>query len=271
MDYRPVITLTTDFGLADEFVASMKGVILSIAPETSIVDISHLVAHGNIKEGAFLLQRTYPFFPAGTIHCVVIDPGVGTDRHILATKSTGQVFVAPDNGLLSPILRDTDRLEAIHAVTNRSLFNTRVSNTFHGRDIMAPVAAHLAAGLNIKEVGDQLTCGDCVIVPQIKSKIQSSRLIGEIIHIDRFGNICTNITLSELANLSPTHDIIVHVGSYSISGMTKSYGHVGDGELLAHFDSHDHLEISVSGGSAALLTGSRPGSIVTVEQRKSHH
>lgn len=266
MDNRPVITLTTDFGLADEFVASMKGVILSLAPGTTIVDISHLVAHGDIREGTFLLRRTYPFFPAGTVHCAVIDPGVGTDRKILAIKSAGQIFVAPDNGLLSPVLQDTDNLETIYNVSNRSLYRSRVSKTFHGRDVMAPVAAQLASGLNIKEVGEQLNSDDCVLLPHKQCQIQPNKLIGEIIHIDRFGNMCTNITLSELANLSPSLDVVVTIGSQTVTGMTDSYGHANEGEMLNHLDSHDHLEISVSGGSAAFVTGSQRGSIVTVER-----
>lgn len=271
MEYRPIITLTTDFGLGDEFVASIKGVILSITPDTTIVDISHLVAHGDISKGAFLLQRTYPFFPAETVHCAVIDPGVGTDRNILAIKSAGQLFVAPDNGLLSPILRNTDCLEAIYAVTNSSLFSTRVSNTFHGRDIMAPVAARLAAGLNIKEVGKKMRRNDCVLLPHKQCETQANKLTGEVIHIDRFGNMCTNITRSELANLSATLDVVVTIGSQTITGMTISYGHANEGELLTHLDSHDHLEISVAGDSAALVTGCQRGSLVTVVKNKAPH
>lgn len=266
MDYRPIITLTTDFGLADEFVACMKGVILSIAPDTIMVDISHLVEHGNIKEGAFLLQRTYPFFPAGTVHCVVIDPGVGTDRKIIIVKAAGQLFIAPDNGLLSPILQDTSQLEAIYHLTNRSLFGGRISNTFHGRDIMAPVAAQLAVGLDIGEVGNRIGCDDCVRLPQLPCRLESGKLTGEVVHIDRFGNLCTNITASELTNLTASHEIVISIGSHVIKGMLNNYGDAIKGELLAHLDSHEHLEISVSGGSAALFTNCPPGTIVTVER-----
>ena len=265
MQSRPIITLTTDFGLKDEYVGVMKGVILTLLPETKIVDITHEVPAQDIRAAAFMFGRAYRYFPAGTVHLVVVDPGVGTDRRILAVHAGGQLFIAPDNGVLSPVLATCNKVMSIHSVTRRQLFFQPPGSTFHGRDIMAPVAARLAGGLDIATVGASVQLGDCVVLPPPRIEVGERRVVGEVIHADRFGNLCTSLTSTEIAPLSAQGQLRFRLGDTVIDGLCSSYSQGGDGRPLAIIDSHSHLEIAVNGGSAASLTGGRPGTIVTVE------
>lgn len=262
----PVITLLTDFGREDEYVAAMKGVMLSILPEATLVDISHAVPPGNIFRGAFLLERAFRFFPPGTVHLAVVDPGVGTKRKILAVAAESQFFIAPDNGILTPVLH-SGAVTATCNVTNKALFLTDLSATFHGRDIMAPVAAHIAAGLPIRETGLPFPPEECVRMPRCECRLEQGRIVGRVVSIDHFGNLCTNIHASIIAEAEYAGAPLIELGAFRLGKISTTYGDMVSGSLLALFDSHGQLEISVAGGSAAAATGAEVGSVVTVRSR----
>src|SRR5438067_1397055 len=195
---KSLITLITDFGEQDYFVGAMKGVILSINPEAKIVDISHLTPPQDVEAAAFNLLNCYKDFPAGTIHVAVVDPGVGSDRRAIAIECAGQFFVGPDNGLFSWICEREKDWTAFH-LTNRRFFRKPVSNTFHGRDIFAPVAAHLSNGTAPSEFGEPLP--DIVKLDSLAPKtINENTIEGQIIHVDRFGNCVTNFSAEHLSS-----------------------------------------------------------------------
>ena len=265
-----IITLTTDFGLADGYVAAMKGVILSINPDANLVDISHDVRPQNVAEGAFVLGTTCHSFPEGTIHLAVVDPGVGTDRRAIVLKTSQAFFVAPDNGLLANVLSDASHgsaasgalgvgLEAV-AITNPRYWRSPVSATFHGRDIFAPVAAHLSLGTPLAEFGERIP--SIVMPPQSLTKRRpDGSLAGRIIHIDRFGNLITSIRQPEL----PKGTISVLITGHTLKGLRGTYAE-GEG-LIALVGSSGYLEIAVNGGSARELTGAEVGDEVVVANR----
>jgi len=249
-----VISLITDFGLRDEYAGVMKGVILSISAKSTIVDITHGIGPQNIREAALVLESSYPYFPRTTVHVVVVDPGVGSERRIIAAAAAGQLFLAPDNGVLTPILGSA-RLERAHLVSNRSLFRHPVSCTFHGRDIFAPVAARLAGGLALAEIGEAVRQEDLVQLP-MPQPIEDEKeqvLSGEIIAVDHFGNLLTNIDAPLLAAKTSAWSTAcrVELRGATIEGVRLSYQSVGPGELLALLGSRNRLEIAVNGGSAA--------------------
>lgn len=188
---NPVITLTTDFGMTDAYVGIMKGVILGINPEASIVDICHTIQPQNVTQAAFVLSTAFPYFPQGTIHLVVVDPGVGTKRRAVILITHQALFVAPDNGVLSYVIKEAEpRFEAI-TISNPRFWRSPVSFTFHGRDILAPVAAHLSLGVPPREFGDVIHSLSVFPRPQPYQGAEGE-LVGHIIHIDRFGNLITN-------------------------------------------------------------------------------
>ena len=260
---RHIVTLTTDFGLTDEYVGVLKGVILGYDEDIRIVDITHLVPAQDIRGAAHLLARSYAFFPSGTVHLAIVDPGVGSDRPILAIDCDSQFFVGPDNGIFTPILKTTQPL-SIHRISEPGLFLKKVSNTFHGRDIMAPVAAQLATGLAIAKVGPKVEPEECLLNgPELCSVIDGV-LQGEITHVDRFGNLCTNISRGDVEKFSGGKKVIIHVGEEStqtVDTFCSSYAGQTKNAFLALYDSHDFLEIAVNMGSASQrlnsLTGSR--------------
>ncbi|HDH57123.1 MAG TPA: hypothetical protein ENF16_00765 [Bacteroidetes bacterium] len=240
------ITLTTDFGLSDGYVASMKGVILSISPSTRIVDISHDVNPQQVLQAAIVLATAAGYFPRGTIHVGVVDPGVGTDRALLAVRTGGQLFLAPDNGLLGFIFEKYPRPE-VRRIENKSLFLPRVSHTFHGRDILSPVAAHLAEGVPFEEVGPKTKHFGREIFPHPVIKVDS--IIGQIVYRDRFGNLMTNISETDLQAFDPA-EIEVSAGYTQIKGLSYAYSDVEKGELLCLIGSTGYLEIAMREGSA---------------------
>jgi len=266
-----VISLTTDFGTTDEYVAVMKAVMLSRLSESGktvqLVDISHEVPAQDVCGAAFLFGRAYRYFPAGTVHLVVVDPGVGSDRRIIAIDSEQQLFVGPDNGVFSAVLHHA-KLSAAPArayeITNTELFLPRISSTFHGRDIMAPVAASLAAGMKLSGVGEEIDLTSCTILPQPYKALAAREAVGEIVHIDRFGNLCTNLTVDDLQPLLEQGRPAITVGSTTIDGLSQSYTDSSPGTLLAHFDSHFQLEIAARDGSAKDLLDARIGDRVRV-------
>ena len=246
-----VVAILTDFGYRDFYVASMKGVILSICPEVTIVDISHDVPKWDIRSAAYLLFCSYRYFPEGTIFVVVVDPGVGTERNIIAVKTRKYVFIGPDNGVLA-LAVNSDGIEEIYIVENIELFLKDISYTFHGRDIFAPVAAYLACGVNMEKLGRK--SGKIKEVFMSKPYVSSNGILGEIIYIDDFGNAATNIDKSALRAIGIDYGdrIEVYVGDrYYILPFAKSFGYVREGEPLMLINSCGVAEIAVNRGKAS--------------------
>ncbi len=244
-----LITLTTDFGLYDPYVAVMKGVILGIAPAVTIVDITHGVPPHQIREGAYALRMAAPFFPEGTIHVVVVDPGVGGGRRPIAVKTRDAYFVAPDNGVLGYVLEECGDFLAVH-LDAPQFWQPSVSRTFHGRDIFAPVAAHLAMGVPFESLGTPIS--DLVMLRWPRPKRRPDGCIkGEVVHVDRFGNLVSNIPGEEMQG----GEYVVTVDGATLSEVHATYAEVYPGALLALVGSRGYLEIAVREGNAAELLG----------------
>ena len=245
---RRIITLLTDFGLTDPFVAEMKAVIFSISENVQIVDISHQVEKFNISMGAFLLNGVVEYFPDGTIHVAVVDPGVGSDRRGIVVETERGVFVGPDNGLMIPAAR-TQKILHVYELTNRSLMRKEISATFHGRDIFAPVAAHLANGKLPRECGPELR--KHVDSPFPSAKIEGKYWVSEVVYVDGFGNIVTNLSQDLLENgLSEKNSLYVGDRQFSVR-FVKTYSDLRVGEVGALFGSHGFLELACREKSAA--------------------
>lgn len=256
------ISLTTDFGIRNGFVGVLKGVIYKIAPETKIADISHTIAAQDIHEGAFALWRAYSFFPNKTVHVFVVDPGVGTQRRPLAAKIGTQFFVGPDNGFLTPIIEDAEReqikMEFVE-LDNPKYFLPKVSRTFHGRDIFAPVAAHLSNGFSLKNVGTPFT--DPARIKLSRPEKTSNGFTAHVTLIDIFGNITTDLPASALQGQT---DALFRLRGAEVNGVVESYGHRSVGDLVAVVDSEDFIEIAVVNGNAAQKLGAQVGDVVDV-------
>jgi S-adenosylmethionine hydrolase len=257
-----ILTLTTDFGTEDGNVGVMKGIIWGIAPELQIADLSHQVAPQNIRQAAFILARQVFYFPAGTVHVVVVDPGVGTSRRPIAARIGTQLFVGPDNGVFSPLYLRGEKedwpVEIVH--TNRPEFwREEVSHIFHGRDIFSPVGAHLAAGKELSQIGELIH--DPVRIAWVKPQRQENTLVGEVIHIDHFGNLFVNVTEEHLSGLEV---IAVQLGDYRLSGMANTFGDKAPGDLIALYSSTKELLIAQVNGNAAKTMHAKIGDIVEV-------
>jgi S-adenosylmethionine hydrolase len=257
-----IITLTTDFGLSDWFVGTMKGVILSIHPGGATVDISHDIPAGDVHTGAFALAASYKFFPKGTIHVAIVDPGVGGKRKAIAVQTADYLFVGPDNGVLSFALAK-EKIKSIRQLTNETVFLAPVSRTFHGRDIFAPVAAHLSKGLSPHLLGPKLT--DFVRLPWPKVETNINVVRGRIVYIDRFGNAITSIDQSCLSGLTGSA-CEVFVRQKRVCPLATFYQAVQPGKPVAILGSSDLLEIAVNGGSAARILRLRIGDAVVVRR-----
>ena len=242
-----IITLLTDFGLRDPYVGIMKGVILSINPDARIIDISHMVKAGSIIHGAGLLQETYTFFPKGTIHVVVVDPGVGGDRRPILVKTKDHLFIGPDNGLFWPIITTHHQSEVIH-LTEIKYFLSNISSTFHGRDIFAPVAAHLSLGVDPLKMGSIISNPVPLHLPTPEQK--DDILSGQVMRVDRFGNLITNIHIKDIEEFLGTGPPIIRAGKLTIRGICRTYSEVNTGETLALIGSSSYLEIAVNQGRA---------------------
>jgi hypothetical protein len=270
-----IITLTTDFGLADAYVAAMKGVILGINPEAKLVDICHTIKPQNISEAAFVFSTAYQSFPERTVHVVIIDPGVGTRRRAIILRTPLADFVAPDNGVLSYVLehlsagtietgtgpRQTElgpQCEAV-TITRPQFWRSPVSPTFHGRDIFAPVAAHLSLGTPPAEFGERITSLTVLPIPHLHQGPGGS-LLGNILHIDNFGNLITNIKNADLPQ--DRKKVTIEVGSRRIRGVSRTYAQ-GKGPL-ALIGSSGYLEVSLKEGNAAAFLNARVGDNVIV-------
>ncbi|ABK17096.1 protein of unknown function DUF62 [Syntrophobacter fumaroxidans MPOB] len=242
----PIITLLSDFGLSDGYVAGMKGAILKICRNAVLVDITHLVPPGDIRAGAFLLAAAYPDFPRGTVHLAVVDPGVGTGRMPLVIMTPRGFLIGPDNGLFSLVLEKETPTEA-RAIENPAFRHSRVSMTFHGRDIFAPAAAHLASGAAFAEFGP-------VCTPHVARWSRATRigdeLRGEVIHIDRFGNAISNIDEGMLREFAAKGRARAQIRGQSLP-LVSTYGDLEPGAAMALIGGGGHLEIAVNRGSAA--------------------
>jgi len=244
-----IITLTTDFGTRDAYVACLKGVILRIAPAARIVDVSHDIQRHNVLHGAFVLRQLVDWYPAETVHVAVVDPGVGTDRRIVVARAAGQFVVAPDNGLLS-LLQLDKVIDEVHVLENPAMALPKISHTFHGRDLMAPAAAHLAAGARLGDVGPATDHIEVLRLARAE-RLAEGAVAGRIVHHDAFGNLITNIALDDLAPLIRVHpDAHVHLESRDLGPIRRTYADVAPGQPLALIGSSRQLEIAVNAGSA---------------------
>jgi S-adenosyl-L-methionine hydrolase (adenosine-forming) len=264
MARRPIITLTTDFGTNDHFIGTVKGVILNIVPEAEIVDISHAVQAFDILDGALTIAQAYSYFPAETIHLVVVDPGVGTDRRVLVVKTEKHTFVAPDNGVLSLVYGREERLH-VREVNAEHYYLQPVSKTFHARDIFAPIAAYLGKGVDTEKFGEIITDFVRFNAPKPKS-VDGTTLKGVVLKIDRFGNLVTNITPQDapmLFQLDPL-PFKITVGKREITDIKTTYAEGAPGEVFGILGSMGYLEIATNRGAAAQLVGTGKGSEVIV-------
>jgi hypothetical protein len=248
-----LITLLTDFGDRDWFVASMKGVILTINPHATVVDLSHHVPPHSVEDAAYLLKSCYRYFPKGTVHVAVVDPGVGSARRSLIARSEHYFFLAPDNGLLTLILAENSEME-VREIENADYRLTSPGHTFDGRDLFAPAAAWLAKGAPFASFGQRID--DCRTFTISKPKREARALVGEIIHVDRFGNLISNLTpqhVEEIRDVAKRPNPLVRIAGHTIDGLVGSYQE-GDARLpRALINSNGQLEIFLKEGSAASL------------------
>jgi hypothetical protein len=258
---KPILTLTTDFGLTDHYVAAMKGVILGICPQAQIVDVSHEVSAFEIMEGAYTIAQAYTCFPGKTVHIVVVDPGVGSARRPILMEAAGQYFVAPDNGVLSMIYgREKHK---IRLISQERYFRKPVSRTFHGRDIFSPVGAHLAAGVPPARMGrlieDYLRPGF-----QPAERTGKHTWVGRILKIDRFGNVITSFHVDEFPNLDQ-RDFALLAGGQEIEVLVRHYAEAPPGELVVIVGSGGYLEVSMNQGSASQIIACQAGAAVELK------
>jgi hypothetical protein len=263
----PVITLLTDFGTHDAYVAIMKGVILKVNPRATIVDITHWVGPQNVHQAAYAIAGSYRYFPAETVHIVVVDPGVGSRRAIVALRLNGQTFLAPDNGVLSPFL-EKETIEKIVRVENTDYFLKPVSRTFHGRDVFAPVGAHLSLGLPLDRLGTPIESTALVRLDLVQPRLgKDGRISGTVIDIDRFGNLITNVDWPFVKRHYPAADhsrLRLVIGRHKLNCLSATYESVTPGTPLFLVGSRGFFEISVNQGNAARFFAARTGNSITV-------
>jgi S-adenosylmethionine hydrolase len=250
-----IIALTTDFGYKDPFVGIMKGIIAGVNPEARVIDLSHGVAPQDIMGAALILRHSVNHFPRGTIHVAVVDPGVGSARRPILIEAIGNYFVGPDNGVLSLALADEKPVRIIH-LSNAAYHRQPVSSTFHGRDIFAPVAAHLSLGTAVTAFGEAVPDFSRIAWPSIAKS--PSGLQGEIVYIDGFGNLCTNVTEDDLKGL-PRDKLAISVGNVAIQGLAANYAADGKSRFIALINSWGLLEVAVFQGNAQHHCGARVG------------
>jgi len=253
-----VITLITDFGAKEGYVGAMKGVILSIAPEVRILDITHEIPFGMVSKASLVLESIQPYYPAGTVHLVVVDPGVGSRRRAVGVESAGQFFVGPDNGVLEPAYRASESFTC-YELSDPQYHLKPVSRTFHGRDIFAPAAAYLSRGVRLEKMGKPVQ-NPARLESGRKKIITKKRLVGQVIYADRFGNLITDITAQELELLSRDKSrLAVSICDKRIDGISDYYSQVAQGELIALVGSTGRLEVAVALGSALDHLGPHAG------------
>jgi S-adenosylmethionine hydrolase len=264
-----ILTLTTDFGSRDWFVGTMKGVILQRAPRVTLVDLTHEIAPGDIRGAAFALRSSCRYFPRGTVHLVVVDPGVGSARAALAARTDGHMLVGPDNGVLSWVVAQGGST-IVRRIENTALFLQPLSNTFHGRDVFVPVAAYLAAGGRLGQVGPLTT--DFVRLPWPEVKQARKGVVGEVIYVDRFGNAITNVTRDACERVTEgcggqSGRVVLPSGSTCVLG--ACYASVQAGRPVGVIGSSGLLEIAIRGGNSVRRLGLRIGHPIRLEPRPS--
>ena len=259
----PIITLTTDFGLKDPYVAEMKAVILNLSPNVEVVDISHQIEKFSVKMGAYVLSSVAPYFPKGTIHVAVVDPGVGTERQPILIQTENGYLIGPDNGVLALTVRNTAGRKRVHGIVNKKLMMSNVSNTFHGRDIFAPAAAHLANGVSPDEFGPEISQ---IVTPGFaKIARRKGMFVGEVIYIDDFGNIITSFGEEEIGFMKSERTIDFKLKNARLRlKFCKTYGEADLKEPMALIGSHNFLEISINQGNAAKVFKIKSGDKITL-------
>lgn len=260
---RPIIALLTDFGTVDHYVGAMKGVMLGICPEATLVDLTHDVPAHDIRAGARQLAACYRYFPAGTIFVAVVDPGVGSGRRGLAADAGDFRFVAPDNGVLSGVFDETSPKHLVE-LTERKFARATISKTFEGRDRFAPAAAWLARGTALTAMGRPLS--SCVRLPADLPRDDADRVVGTVAAVDRFGNLVTNIHRRHLARLLAEGRIEITLDGRAVSRLIETYADATPGEVCALFGSTEHLEVVVRGASAAAVLAAAAGADITVRR-----
>jgi hypothetical protein len=263
-----IITLTTDFGLSDPYVAMMKGVILSINSSATLVDVTHQIGTGAISQAALLIRETFSYFPGGTVHLAVVDPGVGSNRRLIALEAADHFFVGPDNGLFGTVVRDFTGAKAVQLTQSR-YFLPAITHTFHGREIFAPVAAHLSLGLSLASLGPAVL--DLTTLTTSEPSIEDGVLCGQIIRTDHFGNLVTNISGETLTDFLQGVPPRISAGKLVIRKLNRIYSDCEEGEPLALINSSGLLEIAVNLGRASEYIGLNNGEIVgaLVQVRKA--
>lgn len=257
-----VITITTDFGSKDPYAAEMKAVILSISPNVSIVDITHDVEKFDVRMAAYVLACAAPYFPAGTIHVAVVDPSVGTRRRALIVQTQSAFYVGPDNGVLA-LATNIQGVKHTFEITNRKYMLSKISNTFHGRDIFAPAAAHLANGTQPKEFGPEIRRISTPVFARVIRR--KNTLIGAVLHIDGFGNIITNFREEELDWMNIKETLTFKIKNHKLRlRLGQTYAEVKKKEAIALFGSHNFLEVAVNRGNAAATYKVKRGDKITI-------
>jgi S-adenosylmethionine hydrolase len=258
---RPIVTLLTDFSTKDHYVASMKGVILNINPNCLLIDITHHIKPHDVIEGAFILANAYSYFPKGTIHLSVVDPGVGGVRKPILLATQNFFFVGPDNGLFT-LVAQRDRVRKVIVLTEQKYFLPKVSMTFHGRDIFAPVAAHLSLGVKQNAFGDEIDSLEKFSFEKPITK--NGKLIGGILHIDSFGNLVSNIDEEKFFRFIQDRPYIIRVGRKIIHGLKRGYWKGRRGEPIALIGSGGFLEISIREGNAQKVLKVKKGGLIVI-------
>jgi S-adenosyl-L-methionine hydrolase (adenosine-forming) len=259
-----LITLTTDFGYQDSFVGIMKGVIHAINPDAHVIDLTHGVPPQNVMAGALILQHSIRYFPPGTIHVVVVDPGVGSQRRPILIEFDGSYYIGPDNGVLS-VAFERKQPSRITLLSNKAFQLHPTSNTFHAREIFAPVAAHLSLGVPPSEFGEKLDAFVELIIPKLTHR--ELRIEGEIIYMDSFGNLFTNVRERDLTGL-PRDLLRISLGPVEVGGLSRNYANVSAGEFACVFNSWGLLEIALNKGNARQRTGAKVGDKISVDVKQ---
>jgi len=262
---RPVVAILSDFGTRDHYAGTMKAVVLSVCPDATLVDIGHEIPPHDVVAGALELAACYRYFPSGTVFLVVVDPGVGSSRRGIAADTGDFKFVAPDNGVLTAVLRETPPKKVVE-LTERKYARPTVSRTFEGRDRFAPAAGWLAKGIVLTSLGRSISDYQQLALPE--PAIDAERVVGEIVRVDRFGNLITNIEHRTVDRLAQQGPIAVSVNGSEVPRLVATYAEAGSGELCALFGSTNHLEIAVNGGSAADMLHLERGAAVTIQIRR---
>ncbi len=259
---RPVITLTTDYGTNDHLVGVMKGVILTINPDVTIVDITHGVIAHDILDGALAIGQAYQYFPPKTIHVVVVDPGVGTDRRPILAACDQHYFVAPDNGVLSAVYDQTEALKVWHIISEH-YFRQPISKTFHGRDIFAPVGAWLSKSWQTSAFGEPITDFTRFAIP--KPRVSGNTVRGVVLRVDQFGNLVTNLRVEDVPKLAGNESCTIKAGNAVVKKVVQTFAEGPSGEPVVVIGSSGYLEICINRASAARTLGIGRGTEVTVE------